>query len=164
MTTGAFSAEIDYINPDGYALPYPCVRALDATTERRGVGWRGRWATLGSLRETAGLWPAAAARDDVAREPVAGRRGDAPRRASSRLPNTWPSSKLFAVSPEKGAETPIWVAPSRELDGVSGKYFGAMKEKDGKLRYTAITAGMISNRRGGRRTCRTCTTPSRNPS
>ena len=44
------------------------------------------------------------------------------------------SSKLFAVSPDKGAATPIWVATSRELDGVSGKYFDAMKEKDGKFR------------------------------
>jgi len=44
------------------------------------------------------------------------------------------SSKLFAVSPENGAATPIWVATSRELDGVSGKYFDAMKEKDGKFR------------------------------
>jgi NAD(P)-dependent dehydrogenase (short-subunit alcohol dehydrogenase family) len=40
------------------------------------------------------------------------------------------SAKLFAVSPAKGADTPIWVASASELDGVTGKYFEARKEKN----------------------------------
>jgi NAD(P)-dependent dehydrogenase (short-subunit alcohol dehydrogenase family) len=44
------------------------------------------------------------------------------------------SSKLFAVSPAKGADTPIWVAAAAEVEGVTGKYFEARKEKDGKFR------------------------------
>jgi NAD(P)-dependent dehydrogenase (short-subunit alcohol dehydrogenase family) len=39
------------------------------------------------------------------------------------------SAKLFAVSPQKGADTPLWVASAPELNGVSGKYFDARKEK-----------------------------------
>jgi NAD(P)-dependent dehydrogenase (short-subunit alcohol dehydrogenase family) len=44
------------------------------------------------------------------------------------------SAKLFAVTPEKGAETPIWVASAPELATESGKFFDARKEKDGKFR------------------------------
>lgn len=43
-------------------------------------------------------------------------------------------AKLFAVTPEKGAATPIWVASAPELEKVSAKYFDDMKEKDGKFR------------------------------
>jgi len=34
----------------------------------------------------------------------------------------------FAVSPEKGAETPIYLATSAEVEGVSGKYFVDLRE------------------------------------
>jgi len=44
------------------------------------------------------------------------------------------SAWLFAVSPAKGAETPIWAAIAPELEGVTAKYFDGMKEKDGKFR------------------------------
>ncbi|MCB9593545.1 MAG: SDR family NAD(P)-dependent oxidoreductase [Sandaracinaceae bacterium] len=35
---------------------------------------------------------------------------------------------LFAQSPEQGARTPVWLATSPELEGVTGKYFRFMKE------------------------------------
>jgi len=44
------------------------------------------------------------------------------------------SARLFAVSPEKGADTPLWAAAAPELDDVSGKYFLGRKEKDAKFR------------------------------
>lgn len=44
------------------------------------------------------------------------------------------SARLFAVTPEEGAKTPLWVATAPELEGVTGKYFDAGKEKDGKFR------------------------------
>jgi NAD(P)-dependent dehydrogenase (short-subunit alcohol dehydrogenase family) len=47
------------------------------------------------------------------------------------------SSKLLGVTPEKGAATPLWVALAPELASVSGKYFDALKEKDGKFREQA---------------------------
>ena len=37
-------------------------------------------------------------------------------------------SSLFARKPEKGAETPIFLATSPEVEGVSGKYFSDCKE------------------------------------
>lgn len=37
-------------------------------------------------------------------------------------------SDLFARKPEKGAETPIFLATSPEVEGVSGKYFSDCKE------------------------------------
>jgi NAD(P)-dependent dehydrogenase (short-subunit alcohol dehydrogenase family) len=40
-------------------------------------------------------------------------------------------SKLFAVGPEKGADTPLWVATSFELDAVTGRYYDQRKAKDG---------------------------------
>ena len=43
------------------------------------------------------------------------------------------SAKLFAVTPEKGARTPIWVASAPELAQASGKYYDGMKEKEGKF-------------------------------
>jgi NAD(P)-dependent dehydrogenase (short-subunit alcohol dehydrogenase family) len=44
------------------------------------------------------------------------------------------SAKLFAVTPAKGADTPLWAAATAELAGQSGKYFDGRKEKDGKYR------------------------------
>ncbi len=44
---------------------------------------------------------------------------------------------LFAVTPEKGAATPLWVALAPELASVSGKYLEGHKEKDGKFREQA---------------------------
>ena len=37
-------------------------------------------------------------------------------------------AKLFAISPEKGAETAIYLASSPEVEGISGKYFIKRKE------------------------------------
>ncbi len=41
------------------------------------------------------------------------------------------SARLFAVSPERGADTPLWVATAPELEGVTGRYFDGRREKDG---------------------------------
>jgi NAD(P)-dependent dehydrogenase (short-subunit alcohol dehydrogenase family) len=38
-------------------------------------------------------------------------------------------ARLFAVSPVKGADTPLWVASARELEGVTGRSFAARKEQ-----------------------------------
>ena len=38
-------------------------------------------------------------------------------------------SRLFLASPEKGAETSVYLASSGDVEGVSGKYFYRMKEK-----------------------------------
>ena len=43
------------------------------------------------------------------------------------------TAKLFATSPAKGAQTPLWVATAPEFAGVTGKYFVGMKEKPGKF-------------------------------
>lgn len=43
-------------------------------------------------------------------------------------------SRVMGVTPAKGAETPLWVLGAPELQGVTGKYFDGMKEKDGKFR------------------------------
>jgi NAD(P)-dependent dehydrogenase (short-subunit alcohol dehydrogenase family) len=40
------------------------------------------------------------------------------------------SARLFAVSPAKGADTPIWVSTAPELAGVTGRYFEARRSKD----------------------------------
>ena len=37
-------------------------------------------------------------------------------------------ARPFMASPEKGARTPLYVATSPEVEGVSGKYFSNMKE------------------------------------
>jgi retinol dehydrogenase 12 len=50
------------------------------------------------------------------------------------------SAKLMADSPEKGADTPLWVAAAPELEGVTGKYFEKRKEKDAKFRDPATIA------------------------
>ncbi len=44
------------------------------------------------------------------------------------------SAKLFAVTAEKGADTPLWVAAAPELQDATAKYFEARKERDGKFR------------------------------
>jgi len=38
-------------------------------------------------------------------------------------------SKLFLMSPEKGAETPVYLASSPEVEGVTGKYYDHRREK-----------------------------------
>jgi NAD(P)-dependent dehydrogenase (short-subunit alcohol dehydrogenase family) len=52
------------------------------------------------------------------------------------------SARLFAVTPEKGADTPLWVASAPELSGANGKYFDARQEKDGKFRDAAAIADL----------------------
>lgn len=42
------------------------------------------------------------------------------------------SSIFFGTTPAKGAKTPAWVATDPSLSKATGKYFDAMKEKDGK--------------------------------
>jgi hypothetical protein len=42
-------------------------------------------------------------------------------------------SRLFAVTPVKGADTPLWVASEAELDGVAGKAFAARKEQPARF-------------------------------
>ena len=44
------------------------------------------------------------------------------------------SSRLFAVSPAKGADTPLWVATAAELAEVTGASFAGRKEEPGKYR------------------------------
>jgi NAD(P)-dependent dehydrogenase (short-subunit alcohol dehydrogenase family) len=51
-------------------------------------------------------------------------------------------AKLFAVRIEKGAETPLWVATSPELAGQTGKYYDALREKDGKFHEPAPIADL----------------------
>jgi NAD(P)-dependent dehydrogenase (short-subunit alcohol dehydrogenase family) len=50
--------------------------------------------------------------------------------------------KLFGVTPAEGADTPLWVAASPELEQVSGKFFDGRKEKDGKFREAAAIADL----------------------
>ena len=38
-------------------------------------------------------------------------------------------NRLFLISPEKGAETPVYLASSPEVEGVTGKYFDGGQEK-----------------------------------
>jgi NAD(P)-dependent dehydrogenase (short-subunit alcohol dehydrogenase family) len=38
-------------------------------------------------------------------------------------------SKLFLIGPDKGAETPVYLASSPDVEGVTGKYFDDKKEK-----------------------------------
>jgi NAD(P)-dependent dehydrogenase (short-subunit alcohol dehydrogenase family) len=37
-------------------------------------------------------------------------------------------AKPFLITPEKGAETQVWLASSPEVEGVTGKYFDKCKE------------------------------------
>jgi NAD(P)-dependent dehydrogenase (short-subunit alcohol dehydrogenase family) len=39
------------------------------------------------------------------------------------------ASKLFLIGPDKGAETPVYLASSPDVEGVTGKYFDDKKEK-----------------------------------
>jgi NAD(P)-dependent dehydrogenase (short-subunit alcohol dehydrogenase family) len=39
------------------------------------------------------------------------------------------TSKLFLIGPDKGAETPVYLASSPDVEGVTGKYFDDKKEK-----------------------------------
>jgi NAD(P)-dependent dehydrogenase (short-subunit alcohol dehydrogenase family) len=50
---------------------------------------------------------------------------------------------LMAVSPERGAETPLWVAASRELEGQTAKYYDKRKEQDGKFRAPEPIAQLL---------------------
>jgi NAD(P)-dependent dehydrogenase (short-subunit alcohol dehydrogenase family) len=50
------------------------------------------------------------------------------------------SAKLMAVSPEQGADTPLWVASAPELEGVTGKYFEKRAERDPKFRDPMVAA------------------------
>ncbi len=52
------------------------------------------------------------------------------------------SARLFAVSPERGADTPLWVATAPELDGKTGCFFDQRKEKDGKFHDKAAIADL----------------------
>jgi len=52
------------------------------------------------------------------------------------------SARLFAVTPEKGADTPVWVAASPQVVGLTAKYFEGRKEKDGKFRDAAAIADL----------------------
>ena len=47
------------------------------------------------------------------------------------------SAKLFAVTPAKGADTPLLVAASKDVEGQTNKYFDKRKEQDGKFRDAA---------------------------
>jgi hypothetical protein len=50
------------------------------------------------------------------------------------------SARLMAVSPEEGADTPLWPATAPALEGVTGKYFEKRKEGDVKFRDRAVAA------------------------
>jgi NAD(P)-dependent dehydrogenase (short-subunit alcohol dehydrogenase family) len=50
------------------------------------------------------------------------------------------SARLFAVSPAKGADTPLWVATAPELAGVTGQRFAARKVKPDAFRDPAEIA------------------------
>jgi retinol dehydrogenase 14 len=39
-------------------------------------------------------------------------------------------AKLFLISPEKGAETPVYLASSPEVEGASGKYYEQKRNKE----------------------------------
>jgi NAD(P)-dependent dehydrogenase (short-subunit alcohol dehydrogenase family) len=52
------------------------------------------------------------------------------------------SLRLIGVTPAEGADTPLWVSAAPELEGASGKYFDARKEKDGKYRDPAAIADL----------------------
>lgn len=44
------------------------------------------------------------------------------------------SAPLFAITPEKGAETPIWVASAPELEKATAQYYEALQAKPRKFR------------------------------
>jgi NAD(P)-dependent dehydrogenase (short-subunit alcohol dehydrogenase family) len=43
------------------------------------------------------------------------------------------SSRLFAVTADVGADTPLWAAVAPELDGVTGRYFEQRTERDARF-------------------------------
>jgi NAD(P)-dependent dehydrogenase (short-subunit alcohol dehydrogenase family) len=53
-------------------------------------------------------------------------------------------SSLFAQSPAKGADTPLWAATATELAQASGKYFADRKESDGKYHDPAAIAELVA--------------------
>jgi NAD(P)-dependent dehydrogenase (short-subunit alcohol dehydrogenase family) len=54
------------------------------------------------------------------------------------------SAKLFAVGVAEGADTPLWVASSPDVDGVTNEYFEKRKMKDGKFREPAAIAELVA--------------------
>jgi NAD(P)-dependent dehydrogenase (short-subunit alcohol dehydrogenase family) len=52
------------------------------------------------------------------------------------------SARMMAVSPAKGADTPLWVATAPELEGVSGKHFEGRKEKEARYRDPDLIADL----------------------
>jgi NAD(P)-dependent dehydrogenase (short-subunit alcohol dehydrogenase family) len=54
------------------------------------------------------------------------------------------SARLFAVSAEEGADTPIWAAAAPELASVTGRYFEGRKEKERKFDDPAAIAELES--------------------
>ena len=42
----------------------------------------------------------------------------------------WKAFRPFLLSPEEGAESPVHLATAPELEGVTGKYFDRMREKE----------------------------------
>ena len=52
------------------------------------------------------------------------------------------SARMFAVSPAKGADGPLWAAAAPELRGVTGKYFDGRKERDGGPRDMTAVADL----------------------
>jgi len=50
-------------------------------------------------------------------------------------------SRLFLLSPERGAETPVYLASSPEVDGATGRYYDHMREKQSSTEsYDRATA------------------------
>jgi NAD(P)-dependent dehydrogenase (short-subunit alcohol dehydrogenase family) len=43
------------------------------------------------------------------------------------------SARLFATSPAKGADCPLWVATASELDGVTGRWYEGRKQREAKF-------------------------------
>jgi len=53
-------------------------------------------------------------------------------------------SRLFLISPRAGAETPVYLASSPEVDGVTGKYFDKKREKKSSAEsYDSELAGRL---------------------
>lgn len=52
------------------------------------------------------------------------------------------SARFFAVSPERGADTPLWVATAPELEKATGRYFSGRRERGSGLRDPESVAGL----------------------
>jgi NAD(P)-dependent dehydrogenase (short-subunit alcohol dehydrogenase family) len=52
------------------------------------------------------------------------------------------SSRLFAVSPVKGADSPLWAATAPELEAVTGRYISGRRVRDGKFREPEAIADL----------------------